>query len=495
MEKLFQPGARKANIREIELPAPMERCYRRIAAASPYSSFLNSGTDAVFARWSFIGCDPYLVFTSKNGRQTIETSGEPMYLEGDPFETLDRIMGAVRVENEGVEIPFYAGGIGAFGYALGHHVERLPRGAADDLHLPDMVFIVYRVVIAHDRKENRAWMSIVDYAADADSESAAIEEIAQKTLGWMNRPAVHPAPAGVFHREPESNFSKEQYVAAVNRSLEYIFEGDIYQVNLSQRFNAPMKVSAMDLYSKLCEINPAPFSAFMDCGSFQLASSSPERFVLKQGSRVETRPIKGTRPRGATPSEDAALCRELLESEKDNAELAMIVDLERNDLGRVCQFGTVKVAEDRVLEKYATVSHLVATVEGRMKEGTSTGDLLRATFPGGSITGCPKIRSMEIIDEMEPHTRGFYTGSIGYIGFNGNMDLNIAIRTITAVDGTAYFHVGGGIVADSNADAEYEETLAKGRALVKALESAVPVADENLIGMAGRAPVSERVNG
>jgi para-aminobenzoate synthetase component 1 len=270
-----------------------------------------------------------------------------------------------------------------------------------------------------------------------------------------------------------SNFTKDKYLTAIRRAKAYIAAGDIYQVNLSQRFSGPLPVPPFDLYTRLRARNPAPFAAFLDFGEMQILSSSPERFLQVEARtrQVRTRPIKGTRPRGNTPEQDADLGRELLLSEKDRAELVMIVDLERNDLGRVCETGSVHVPELMVLERDPTVHHLVSTVAGRLPPERNRMDLLRAMFPGGSITGAPKIRAMEIIAELEPTRRGVYTGSIGWLGFTGDMDLNIAIRTFVVRDGMAHFQVGGGIVADSDPEEEYEETLHKGRALMEALGS------------------------
>ena len=269
-----------------------------------------------------------------------------------------------------------------------------------------------------------------------------------------------------------SNFTRPAYCRAVERALEYIRAGHIYQVNLSQRFTAPMRGDVESLYDRLRAANPAPFAAFLDAGDFQIVSASPERFLQFDPvtRRVETRPIKGTRRRGATPAEDEQLKAELIASEKDAAELVMIVDLERNDLGRVCDYGSVRVPDLRRVEAYPTVWHTVATVEGRLRPGATRADLLRAAFPGGSITGAPKIRSMQIIEELEALRRHVYCGAIGYLGFDGRMDLNIAIRTITVANGQAYFHAGGGIVADSDPKEEYEETLHKARALANALD-------------------------
>jgi para-aminobenzoate synthetase component 1 len=262
---------------------------------------------------------------------------------------------------------------------------------------------------------------------------------------------------------------------AVNKVREYIAAGDVFQVNASQRFEADLKMSAFELYKRLRAVNPAPFSSYLSFPEVAIVSASPERFLKVQTDLVETRPIKGTRPRGRDSVEDKLLADELTHSAKDRAENLMIVDLERNDLGRVCRYGTVKVTELAILETFPTVFHLTSTVTGRLRRGKSNVDLLKATFPGGSITGAPKVRAMEIINEIEPTRRSVYTGSIGYLGFNEDMDINIVIRTFLIKEGKAYFQVGGGIIYDSEPEAEYIETLDKARALIGALQLAPQV--------------------
>jgi len=266
-----------------------------------------------------------------------------------------------------------------------------------------------------------------------------------------------------------SNFTHDAYLKAVARAREYICAGDIYQVNISQRFETGLDMPPYELYRRLRAVNPAPFAAFLDMGRQAVICASPERFLKLKGNAVETRPIKGTRPRGKTPLEDAALARELSDSVKDRAENIMIVDLERNDIGRVCLDGSVKVTELAILETYPTVFHLTSTVTGQLSPDKTGMDLIKASFPGGSITGAPKVRSMEIIDELEPTRRSVYTGALGYLGFNGDLDLNIVIRTFLVDGNKAWFQVGGGIVYDSEPEKEYQETLDKGRALVRAL--------------------------
>jgi para-aminobenzoate synthetase component 1 len=266
-----------------------------------------------------------------------------------------------------------------------------------------------------------------------------------------------------------SNFDRARYLATVRRAIEYVHAGDCFQVNIAQRLLLPATLSPLELYGRLRERNPAPFAGYLDLGDFVVASASPERFLRVQDGVVETRPIKGTRPRGATPAEDQARRQELLDSAKDRAENVMIVDLLRNDLGRVCAYGSVRVPALCRLETYRTVHHLVSEVRGRLRDGLGPVDLLRAAFPGGSVTGAPKVRAMEIIAELEPTARGAYCGSLGYLGFDGTMDTSILIRTFTVGRGWCQFPVGGGIVADSVPEREYEETWHKAEGLLRAL--------------------------
>jgi para-aminobenzoate synthetase component 1 len=331
----------------------------------------------------------------------------------------------------------------------------------------------YGAVAAFDHVEGRAWVSAIGAPAEEGAQATKLARQRADELEHLLSQAVDAPPpraqSPVADFAITSNFTHKDYVAAVARAKDYIAAGDIYQVNISQRLSAPLATASFDLYRRLCQSNPAPFAAYFETPDAAIISCSPERFIQVRGREVETRPIKGTRPRGATPEEDARLAAELLASEKDRAENVMIVDLERNDLGRVCEFGSVYVPELFVLESFATVHHLVSTVRGRLRPDATALDCLRASFPGGSITGAPKVRSMEIIEELEPTRRGVYTGAIGYLCFSGDMDVNIVIRTLVVKDGVAHFQVGGGIVADSQPEAEYEETLDKGRALARAL--------------------------
>ena len=353
-------------------------------------------------------------------------------------------------------LPFLGVAIGVLGFELGREVERLPATTRDDVGAPDLAFGWYDAALVWDGERGEGWL-----AGRAD----AVHALRSRLAGTSPAPAA-PASAGVLR----SNMTRTAYLRAVARARAYIEAGDIYQVNLSQRFSAPYGGRGFDLYRCLRSVSPAPFAAHLDLrgdfGGVEVLSSSPERFLRAADDRLETRPIKGTRPRGATPEEDARLADALCASTKDRAEHLMIVDLERNDLGRVAVTGSVRVSEFAALETYAQVHHLTSTVEA----------LLRATFPDGSITGAPKIRALELIDELEPTVRGIYTGSIGYLSAHGPIDLNIAIRTITLADGVAHLHVGGAIVFDSDPETEYAETLDKARGMARAL--GVALSDE-----------------
>jgi para-aminobenzoate synthetase component I len=440
----------------------------------PWPVLLDSARpDPRLGRWSYVAADPFLRLASKDGRIA---SGERSFT-GDPFAVLQRALAHYRLEHDpALPAPFQTGAVGYLGYELAHHLERLPHPARDDLAFPDLMVGFYDVVLAFDMHERRAWLLASGWPETTPEASMhrrkARADLFAARLGRARE--VEGGPEARGEAAVRSNFTRPAYEAAVQRVVDYILAGDIFQANLSQRFLAerPDGLDAWGLYRRLRRRNPAPFAAFLDFGEVAVASASPERFLRLEGRRVETRPIKGTRPRGATPEEDARLGAELLASEKDRAENVMIVDLLRNDLSRVCRDHSVLTPEICALESFATVHHLVSTVTGELRPGLDAVDLLRATFPGGSITGAPKIRAMEIIAELEPTARGPYCGSIGWLGFDGWMDTSITIRTYAMKDRHVAFQAGGGIVADSEPSAEYEETLAKARALIDALEGA-----------------------
>lgn len=459
-----------------ELDPPLSPLQAFMAARDePFLFFLDSGMDPQkLGRFSFIGFDPFLLLKSKGERITIRDAGEEREIRGDPFDVIGRLLEDFRLSTGLYPIPLVGGAVGYFGYDLGRFIERLPSLARDDIRLPECFFGFYDAVFAFDNLKGRAFLVSTGFPETGKERGRRaflrLRELKEKLR--RKRPYIDE-----FHYSPEgkrvelrSNFTHEGYLEAVERAREYIIAGDIFQVNLSQRFEADLLLHPFDLYLRLRTINPAPFACYLDLGEgMAILSSSPERFLRLRGDLVETRPIKGTRPRGRDEAEDRALAQNLLASVKDRAEHVMIVDLERNDLGKVCRFGTVKVSELMVLETYPTVFHLVSTVEGRLRPGKTPMDLLRACFPGGSITGAPKVRAMEIIEELEPTRRSVYTGSIGYLSFTGDLDLNIVIRTIIIAGGKAYFQVGGGIVYDSDPEGEYRETLDKAKALIHAL--------------------------
>ena len=439
-------------------------------AGQPGAMLLDSPAAATGpGRHAFIAVEPFQWLESKDG--TISLNGTRR--RGDPFAVLRQELARFALRPDPALPPLQGGVVGCFGYELARHLERLPVAARDDRRFPDLAVGFYDIVVAIDRSERRAWILSsgfpeTDPAARRERAGARLADLAARlaAAGDPVPPATPPGPPAIT-----ANFSRSGYEAAVQRVIDYILAGDIFQANLSQRFDAalPPGFGPWDLYRRLRAGNPADFAAYLNLGDVVLASASPERFLRLSADRVETWPIKGTRPRGATPDEDAALAAALQASEKDRAENVMIVDLLRNDLSRVCRDGSIAVPSLCRLEALPTVFHLVSTVTGRLRPGLGPVDLLEACFPGGSITGAPKIRAMEIIAELEPTRRGPYCGTIGYIGFDGAMDSSIVIRTFAVKDGVATFQTGGGIVADSSPADEYDETLAKARALIAAL--------------------------
>ncbi len=458
---------------------PIELFARFKEAANSF--FLDSSHDpAKLGRWSFIGCDPFLVCKAKRGFVELNwASGKFERLQGNPFLLLKGLFERFKLKfHPFTEIPFLGGGVGYFSYDLKDFIEELPDIAIDDLGLPDCVICLYDCIIAVDNLNHKT------YLVSCGLPELNVKENhlrAKRRLGWMKE-MVSGAPlsltsesgdprSDIYYSVIWSNFTRSSYMKAIERAKEYIRSGDIYQVNLSQRFMIELKEPPFSLYSRLRTVSPAPFSSYLNFGDLTILSSSPERFLKIRGDCIETRPIKGTRPRGRDASQDISLERELLASEKDRAEHVMIVDLERNDLGRICRFSTVHPSEFIIIERYSTVFHLVSTISGRLKKGVTPIGCLLATFPGGSITGAPKIRAMEIIEELEPTKRSVYTGAIGYIGFDGDMDTSIVIRTALVKGDKMYFQVGGGIVADSDPEAEYQETLDKAQGLLRTLKN------------------------
>lgn len=421
-----------------------------------HSFILDSAMDEEnLGRYSFISSNPFKVLKYKDS-------------EINPLEKLRVELKKYKIKND-TGLPFIGGVVGYLSYDLGNYIEKLPRTVVDDIKAPDLYFGLYDWVIVIDHLMNKTFIAtpdinvrdenyIVNYLSKliSNAQDNGVDKLCyeQKTF-----PRV----------KLESNFKKKDYIDAIEKMRNYIRSGDIYQANMTQRFHGKVSMSSFELYRDLRRISPAPFGAFLNFEDIHILSNSPERFIKVNDKFIQTRPIKGTRPRGKSKEEDLLLRNELLNSEKDKAELLMIVDLERNDIGRISKIGTVKVPELFKLEEYSNVHHLVSTVVGEIKEDKDIVDVISSTFPGGSITGAPKIRAMEIIDELEPTARNVYTGSIGYIGFDSNADFNISIRTIIKKDEDIFFQVGGGITWDSNPEEEYEETLHKAKSIMNAI--------------------------
>jgi para-aminobenzoate synthetase component 1 len=464
-----------------------------------------SSFDSPRARYSFVAAKPFQTFRSFGSRCEITFSSsqpstpinrEPALLLqpqfGNPWQILDALLARCELLDE-IDLPFPLGGcFGYWGYDLKNFTEpKLPRRAVNDLELPDCHVGFYDSLVVFDHHLAKTFVVSTGLAADG---SRCEKRAAEQMEFWrtkLGRDDFHVVPnssvafnGDAVERVPTqsnivSNLSRADFIAKVERAQRYIRAGDIYQVNLSQRLAAQCKFSGLELFQRLGAVSPAPFSAFMDCGDYQVASSSPELFLRLSGSHIQTRPIKGTRSRDADPTRDAQLAYELQTSAKELAELVMITDLLRNDLGKVCEFGSVQTPDLARLERFAQVQHLVSTVEGRLRKDVTHLAALAACFPGGSITGAPKFRAMEIIDELEPLARGPYTGALGYLGFNRESQLNIIIRTAICHGETAYFHVGAGIVADSIPELEYEETLAKAAGFLAALNQPRMDTDEH----------------
>ena len=462
---------REPFIEEIH-PAPTPADVFRALADEPGLFFLDSAlTGERQGRYSYLGYRPRALFTATGNTVTIEGAGDPCRLRGNPFDALGRWLDNFRLTATAeTPVPFTGGAVGYIGYDAGRQLERLPQLSADDLGMPDIRLGIYDPIFAWDHITHRGWIIATGFPETVETPRPALagKRVAEFKARMSRKPGTEERPTPPVP-VITSNFTREEYMAAVERARQHIAAGDIFEVNLSQRFTAETSLPSSVIYERLRADNPAPFAAYLDYADFKVLSSSPELFLRLRGDRVETRPIKGTRPRGGDADDDRRLAAELSASAKDIAENVMIVDLERNDLGRVCRYGSVEVTELAALETFPSVFHLTSTVTGRLREGLGGVDLLKASFPGGSITGAPKVRAMEIIEELEPHRRGVYTGAIGWLGFDGNMDLNVAIRTIVAKAGHVYFQAGGAVTWDSDPESEYLETRHKARALFRAL--------------------------
>ncbi len=433
-------------------------------AHMPGTVALVSGGDLDCARYHILAAKPWLTFSGRNQDMIISAQGQTIHLKANPFCTLRQIVNSFTMDRIDLPTPIATGLFGYLSYDLKDSLEVVPKTSIDDLSLPQICFFAPTILVVHDKIMDSTQLYI---SLHSDSKTETLDNILDE---FQKIASVSPPKNKAFGGDKElfrSNFTRIDYMDAIKRIKKYIVSGHVYQVNMSQRFEMGFAGDPFRLFKRLYKSNPAPFFAYINAGDHQVLSTSPERFIFQQGRRVETRPIKGTRPRGKTLAEDSALRFELEQSKKDDAELSMIVDLLRNDMGKVCKPGSVRVVEHKRTEAYQNVYHLVSVVEGILNCKHDAVDLIMATFPGGSITGCPKIRAMEIIDELEPKRRHIYTGAIGYVSFHDTMDLSIAIRTATIYKGKVFFSVGGGIVLDSDPADEYDETLHKGQTLMQ----------------------------
>ncbi|MCE9546020.1 MAG: aminodeoxychorismate synthase component I [Planctomycetia bacterium] len=507
-------GASHHLLEELELKLPFWR-YHEIYAASKYSFLLDSAKDAErLGQFSFIGGEPWLVYRAKRQPGQPPQGGariEVIRLRGadgrlldmpvtesriaDPFEDLKGVLAEWAIDYRAYAdhpLPLLSGAVGYFGYEAGYFIEELPDRGVDDLGLPDIYFMFVDAVLGHCHRTGKSYLSIVGRGENdvvAQQNAAAMrDEMFDRVRAYEARTDLatnensptdagesgalpQPPATGPKDVEIHAMFDQSAYCRAVEQVKEHVLAGDIFEGCLTHRFDSPLcGGTPWELYQELRRINPAPFASYLNFPEAQVVCSSPERYVSLSPERVaESRPIKGTRPRGQTPEQDAALWQELFSSVKDRAENVMVVDLVRSDFGRVCKFHTIHVPELMAIEKYATVYQMVSTIRGELADGVHALDLVKATFPGGSMTGAPKIEAMKIIDSLEPVKRGIYSGSIGYLDFAGPMDLNIVIRTFVIRNGRCYYNVGGAVVADSDPKSEYQETLDKARALIQAL--------------------------
>jgi len=419
-------------------------------------------------KYSYIAFTPIANIQSKNGYIQEKSTYE------DPLDALKKLMDQWKAPlwNEGPD--WQGGALGFLSYDLVQHIEDIKNQAQDDLQLPDLHFTIYRDVIAIDHKQQVTFIITNVLPIPGDDYHVAVErlqEIKVKLLGTVG--ATSTSSAYDFNGTPlltKPSFTKEEFEQAVLKVQEYIKSGDVFQVNLSVRQDFPLSTTPWSVYNVLRKLNPSPYMGYLHYPDYQVVCGSPELLIKIKDRTVSTRPIAGTRPRGKDRQEDLKLAKELIDNEKELAEHIMLVDLECNDLGRVCKFGTVQVTDLMVIEEYSHVMHIVSHVEGELEQDKTAYDAIRASFPGGTITGAPKIRTMEIIEELEPVKRGLYTGAIGWIGFNGDLELNIVIRTLLAKDGNGYVQAGAGVVIDSKPEAEYYESLKKAEALLKSVE-------------------------
>ena len=446
----------------------------RIYEREPGAAFLDSSLVNELGHYSVIGRCPYLKLV-KDGK-TFTINGKPE--TETTFEDYMREYLNTHEDKNDSRLPLVSGAVGYFSYDYGRKQMGVPSGEKDLVTIPEAVLTFYDCFVVEDCQEKRTYLVSNGISGNAAAQIGAMEKAILESIKNRKQEESETGEninARNSHREKfkiqiHPNFEKEEYKQAVDRMIRYIIEGDIYIANMTQQLTIESEKQPLDVFYDLRKNNPSPFGGYLDFGDYQIVCASPERFLKMKDRHVNTRPIKGTRKRGATPEEDEMLRQELVDSGKDKSELLMIVDLERNDLNRVCTPGSVKVTELFTVEAYATVFHLVSDIEGTLEDGKNVMDLLEATFPGGSITGAPKYRAMEIIDELEHGKRNLYTGSIGYLTLDGSCDFNIVIRTALHKNGKYHLGVGGGITAESDLEFEYEETLQKAKAILDALQ-------------------------
>lgn len=467
IEKYFPDIGPEPAIREVKCNASPEELFG-LFEASRNSALLNSSFKSDSGRFSFIGIDPFLIIKSENHKITILAGGNITSIPMDPFDLLRIILRKYRLNNPG-NLPFTAGGIGYLSYDLKNLIEKLPRKAEDDINLPELYFAFYETLLIFDNnRPGTLYISTLNTGQNPINAKKRTQDLIDMIKGHTSTGLNSPALPG-HNPILESNMSRTEYINSVKKIIEHLKAGDIYQACLAQRFKTKWPFAPYALYRKLNEMSPSPFSAYLNFDEAKILSSSPELLIRHRDDILETRPMKGTRPRGNNKEEDIELMDQLMKSEKEKAELSMIVDLERNDLGKVSVPGTIELSEHRRIETYSTVFQTISVVKSKVDKKKDAIDILKSLFPGGSISGCPKIRAMEIIDDLEPNSRSVYTGSIGYMSFHNTMDLNVAIRTMILKNDNVYFHVGSGIVIDSDPEKEYTETLDKAKAMIKSL--------------------------
>ncbi len=483
LRKRFIEDAKAGIIRPVHarLPfMPPKHAYESISGVHSFLLESIKGPEKI-ARYSICGKEPFLILSVKNGKIEIERDGKRSIISSNhPLRILKRLIKRYRIDPQPELPPFIGGAVGLISYDFVHYFERLPKTTIDDLNIPDAHFLFVDTVIVIDHGLGHTYLISSPGASEiisghGDNEWGIYYDIACEKINMLYKrtltPPVKQTEGQTQKIQIRHEMNKKTYMDMVKKAKEYIKAGDIFQANLSQRVSAHIgEIDPWKIYNILSRINPSPFAAYMDMGNYHIVSSSPERLVRVNSNTVETRPIAGTRPRGINAETDRSMRAELLLDEKERAEHIMLIDLERNDLGKVSDYGSVVVDEFMTTEDYSHVIHIVSNIKGRIVKDKDCFDVIRAVFPGGTITGVPKVRCMEIIDELEPLTRGPYTGSLGYISFTGAMDLNIIIRTFLIKDSMAYVQAGAGIVADSDPEREYHETLKKAEALIKTLE-------------------------